>query len=228
MANFCNKCGAPVSGIFCVKCGYDTRLAGTPPPHSLPRHEAPASSSQLLPRPPPARFRAPVRPAPAAKFCNKCGAPSIGAPFCNKCGANLREAAARLATCGHSGARSAASSRDTTSITSHACATSANQGQSPDQDSRWLCRGGDYRRCSRSRRRVLRRLSRKAEGARGRVAMPAWAPARKTTPAPAAGSWAPSRRWFPDQATTTAETPAAAGTTAASAEIPAAFSARKK
>ena len=30
MANFCNKCGAPVSGIFCVKCGYDTRLAGKP------------------------------------------------------------------------------------------------------------------------------------------------------------------------------------------------------
>ena len=41
MANFCNKCGAPVSGIFCVKCGADTRLAASPPPQPA----SPASSS---------------------------------------------------------------------------------------------------------------------------------------------------------------------------------------
>ena len=32
MASFCNKCGAPVSGVFCVKCGFDTRQAAGPPP----------------------------------------------------------------------------------------------------------------------------------------------------------------------------------------------------
>ena len=87
MANFCNKCGAPVSGIFCVKCGYDTRQAGSPPPQP-----ATAEAAQAAPvsTPPPA-VPAPAA-GPAAKFCNKCGAPSIGAPFCNKCGANLREA----------------------------------------------------------------------------------------------------------------------------------------
>ncbi len=165
MANFCNKCGAPVSGIFCVKCGHDTRLAGNPaPPAAAPQDSPPTPVSTPTPA-----ASVPVG-APAAKFCNKCGAPSIGAPFCNKCGANLREAAApALQPAAIPAAAAPPPRRDTTSITNHACATSANQGQSPDQDSRWLCRGGDYRRCSRCRRRVLRRLSRKAEGARGRA-----------------------------------------------------------
>ncbi len=91
MANFCNKCGAPVSGIFCVKCGYDTRLTGTPPPQPA----APEAPPAAPPAAPPPVASAPVSaPAPAAKFCNKCGTPSIGAPFCNKCGADLRQAAA--------------------------------------------------------------------------------------------------------------------------------------
>ena len=90
MANFCNKCGAPVSGIFCVKCGYDTRLTGTPPPQPA-APEAPLAAPAAAPPP-----VAPVpvsAPAPAAKFCNKCGAASSGTSFCNKCGADLRQSA---------------------------------------------------------------------------------------------------------------------------------------
>jgi hypothetical protein len=87
MANFCNKCGAPVSGIFCGKCGHDTRLATSPPlqparPQTPP--QAPVSTPALA-------FSAAAGVA-GAQFCNKCGAPSIGAPFCNKCGAGLRQA----------------------------------------------------------------------------------------------------------------------------------------
>ena len=88
MASFCNKCGAPVSGIFCVKCGYDTRQAGSPPPQPATPQAPPAALSSA----PPAVSAS--SGAPAAKFCNKCGAPSIGTPFCNKCGADLRQAAA--------------------------------------------------------------------------------------------------------------------------------------
>jgi hypothetical protein len=82
MANFCNKCGAPVSGIFCVKCGADTRLAPSPAPHPA----APVSAA------PPAAVASPT--PPGARFCNKCGAPSSGTMFCNKCGADMRQAAA--------------------------------------------------------------------------------------------------------------------------------------
>ncbi len=89
MASFCNKCGAPVSGIFCVKCGYDTRLAVNPAPPPAPAQNPP---------PAPVSTPAPVAsvPAgvPAAKFCNTCGAPSIGTAFCNKCGVDLRQSAA--------------------------------------------------------------------------------------------------------------------------------------
>jgi hypothetical protein len=85
MANFCNKCGAPVSGIFCVKCGADTRVAASPPPQPAAPPAAP------VPTPPPASESASSNP-PAAKFCNKCGAPSSGTAFCNKCGANMRPA----------------------------------------------------------------------------------------------------------------------------------------
>ena len=87
MANFCNKCGSPVSGIFCVKCGADTRLAASP--------AAPAISpaSRPAPAPPPVLASA----TPAARFCNKCGAPSSGTAFCNKCGADMRPAAAQHA-----------------------------------------------------------------------------------------------------------------------------------
>ena len=85
MANFCNKCGAPVSGIFCNKCGADTRLAGNPTPPPAPPQDPP---------PAPLSTPTPAASVPAAKFCNKCGAPSIGTAFCNKCGADLRQAAA--------------------------------------------------------------------------------------------------------------------------------------
>ena len=30
MAKFCNKCGSPVTGVFCGKCGADTRAAASP------------------------------------------------------------------------------------------------------------------------------------------------------------------------------------------------------
>jgi hypothetical protein len=51
MANFCNQCGAPVSGIFCVKCGADTRLAASPAPHPAAPNSAtpaPAKNSPLV------------------------------------------------------------------------------------------------------------------------------------------------------------------------------------
>lgn len=77
MANFCNKCGSPVSGVFCVKCGADTRVAANPsqPAAVAPRPAAPAAS----------------------KFCNKCGAPASGTMFCNKCGSTLQQAAIPVA-----------------------------------------------------------------------------------------------------------------------------------
>jgi hypothetical protein len=77
MANFCNKCGSPVSGIFCVKCGADTRVAVSPPQ-------------------PAAVVARPLAPA-ASKFCNKCGAPASGTMFCNKCGATVQPAAIPVA-----------------------------------------------------------------------------------------------------------------------------------
>ena len=88
MANFCNKCGSPVSGIFCVKCGADTRLAASP--------AAPAISPASPPTPTPPPVLASATP-PATRFCNKCGAPSSGTAFCNKCGADMRPAAAQHA-----------------------------------------------------------------------------------------------------------------------------------
>jgi len=59
MANFCNKCGAPLSGdVFCGKCGADTRVAtgpqrqmvvaAPPSPPAPPVQTAPAKSSPLL------------------------------------------------------------------------------------------------------------------------------------------------------------------------------------
>jgi hypothetical protein len=111
MAKFCNKCGAPLGGIFCVKCGADSRLTVSPQPQpplpqpvsapskpgaleSVPVQSAtPEISIQPSSSVPPAFPVAASANSPAAKFCNKCGAPSIGAPFCNKCGASIREAA---------------------------------------------------------------------------------------------------------------------------------------
>ena len=87
MANFCNKCGAPVSGIFCVKCGADTRLAASPQPQPAAPPATPVAT------PPPVISESASANPPAAKFCNKCGAPSSGTPFCNKCGADMRQAA---------------------------------------------------------------------------------------------------------------------------------------
>jgi hypothetical protein len=73
MANFCNKCGSPVSGVFCIKCGADTRVAANPP-----------QPAAIAPKP----------AAAVSKFCNKCGAPASGTTFCNTCGASVRQAAA--------------------------------------------------------------------------------------------------------------------------------------
>jgi hypothetical protein len=40
MANFCTKCGSPLTGPFCVKCGTDMRNVGTPPQPQTPSPEA--------------------------------------------------------------------------------------------------------------------------------------------------------------------------------------------
>jgi hypothetical protein len=74
MANFCNKCGSPVSGVFCSKCGAQSQTA-TPPPQK----------SAVPPNP----------PASMAKFCNTCGTP-VTAPFCPKCGAVTKAAASPM------------------------------------------------------------------------------------------------------------------------------------
>ena len=87
MANFCNKCGAPVSGIFCVKCGADTRLPASP------QSQPAAPPAAPVPAPPPVASESVSANPPATKFCNKCGAPSTGTAFCNKCGADMRQAA---------------------------------------------------------------------------------------------------------------------------------------
>jgi hypothetical protein len=81
MANFCNKCGSPVSGVFCVKCGADTRAA------AKPASNAPQAVA-VAPNPPTTSL---------AKFCNKCGAPAVGTTFCNACGASLKQASASVA-----------------------------------------------------------------------------------------------------------------------------------
>jgi hypothetical protein len=75
MANFCNKCGSPVSGVFCNKCGAATSATAnaTRPPGVTP----------------------PSLPAPTARFCNSCGTP-VTAPFCPKCGAVTRAAASPM------------------------------------------------------------------------------------------------------------------------------------
>jgi hypothetical protein len=73
MANFCNECGSPVSGVFCNQCG--TRVAATPTP-----------PPGIVPNP----------PAAATRFCNGCGSAVTGA-FCRKCGADTRAAANPLA-----------------------------------------------------------------------------------------------------------------------------------
>jgi hypothetical protein len=70
MANFCNKCGSPVSGVFCNQCGRRAAAA------------TPMSQPVIAPNP----------PAPATRFCNGCGSPVTGA-FCRKCGADTRAAA---------------------------------------------------------------------------------------------------------------------------------------
>ena len=110
MAKFCNKCGAPLGGIFCVKCGADSRLTANPQPQPPPSQSVSAPPEPVTVEPasvqtatPPVSPETPVpvpvpvsvapNAIPGAKFCNKCGAPSIGAPFCNKCGASMREAA---------------------------------------------------------------------------------------------------------------------------------------
>ena len=91
MAKFCNTCGAPLSGIFCVKCGADSRVTPNPPQPAVATDPiAPASHAPEI-HEPEVVVTVPAHSEPLqAKFCNKCGAPSIGTAFCNKCGADLR------------------------------------------------------------------------------------------------------------------------------------------
>jgi hypothetical protein len=91
MANFCNKCGSPVSGIFCVKCGADTRLEASPQPQAVTPSAPP--EPVVVSAPPPIPVVSAGNGPAAARFCNKCGAPAIGTTFCNKCGADLRHSA---------------------------------------------------------------------------------------------------------------------------------------
>jgi hypothetical protein len=106
MARFCNKCGAPLDGIFCVKCGADSRLAASPQPRPATSQSVPSevatlelspvqsAASEVSPQAPvpPSAPLANSADSPAARFCNKCGAPSSGTAFCNQCGANMRQA----------------------------------------------------------------------------------------------------------------------------------------
>ena len=219
MASFCNKCGAPVSGIFCVKCGYDTRQAGSPPPQPATPQAPPAALSSA----PPAVSAS--SGAPAAKFCNKCGTPSIGTPFCNKCGADLRQAAAPPLQSAIPAAQAQPAPLSAPPpqppIPSQTVGGPQSQGKGSPLTKILvgfavvvitvgaLAAGGVYYVVYRVKQKV-HEVARDVPGL-GRV--------RKTTPAPVAGSWAPSRKWFPVPATAV---PATVIPTAASAEIPAA------
>ena len=145
------------------------------------------------------RFHARCQPiaTPAAKFCNKCGTPSIGTPFCNKCGADLRQAATPAS---QPAAIPVAQAPPPPLPAAPSQAAPAQQAQAKGSPLTKIligfavivitvgasAAGGVYY--------VVYRVKQKVhEVARE---CPAWAPARKTTPAPAAGSWAPSQKWF--------------------------------
>ena len=210
MAKFCNKCGAPLGGIFCVKCGADSRLAASPQPQPTPAQPAMSQASTpqapttptptpqlptlqtLTPEPPPtepvtlepamsqvspaAPVPVPLPPPvsmsanpPVAKFCNKCGAPSIGAPFCNNCGASMREAASPAPQPAASRPAKAAASPSLPVPSQPMPAPQAYQGQPAHQNSRRIRCGRYHRRRARCRRRVLRRIPGEAESSRSRA-----------------------------------------------------------
>jgi hypothetical protein len=97
MAKFCNKCGSPVTGVFCGKCGADTRAAASPAsqPAAPPVPSAPPAP-EVSPMPAPVFSAPPPAARPVTRFCNKCGAPVAGR-FCGKCGADALASPASVA-----------------------------------------------------------------------------------------------------------------------------------
>jgi hypothetical protein len=51
MANFCTKCGTPLTGRFCVKCGADISQSATPAPPQLVEQNAATAAPEAVPDP---------------------------------------------------------------------------------------------------------------------------------------------------------------------------------
>jgi hypothetical protein len=51
MANFCTKCGTPLTGRFCVKCGADLRQSTTPAPPQPVQQNAGTAAPEAVPAP---------------------------------------------------------------------------------------------------------------------------------------------------------------------------------
>ena len=51
MANFCTKCGTPVTGRFCVKCGADISQSTTPAPPQPVQQNAGTAAPEAVPAP---------------------------------------------------------------------------------------------------------------------------------------------------------------------------------
>jgi len=51
MANFCTKCGTPLTGQFCVKCGADVRQSKTPAPPQPVQQNAGTAAPEAVPAP---------------------------------------------------------------------------------------------------------------------------------------------------------------------------------
>jgi hypothetical protein len=51
MANFCTKCGSPLTGPFCVKCGADMRQSTTPAPQPPVQQNVGTAAPEAVPSP---------------------------------------------------------------------------------------------------------------------------------------------------------------------------------
>lgn len=65
MANFCTKCGSPLTGPFCVRCGTDMRQSMTPAPQPPVQQNGKTATPEAVPAPTAAPAPATV-PSPVA------------------------------------------------------------------------------------------------------------------------------------------------------------------
>ena len=65
MANFCTKCGSPLTGPFCVKCGADMRQSTTPAPPQPAQQDTGTAAPEAVPAPIAATPPSATAPPPA-------------------------------------------------------------------------------------------------------------------------------------------------------------------